>query len=534
MAKNNKTFLVAGIIALVIVIAGAAVFFLWQREPEGLQVGISTLPDSLNPVLPQNTQGLNADELVFDGLVNFEVDSVSGRQITELALADSITQDQETKTGYDVVLKDVKWHDGHPVTAADVAFSFAAYMDPANESPLRTYLSGFLKSVTATGDKTLRLEFRDPIPEFRAIPVLTFKIIPAQYNGAALSTDLRSGENERLFATKPVGTGPYKLKDWEIGKWLTFDANSDYVRHVPATSSLVLRRILDPVIRLNEFRQKRINLILETSPLDHAEVEKMGNVDFNSFLPYAFYQIAINTKSETFGKADTRAVLSEAVDRKALVPGITDRDDLALVNDGPFPSNLFDRNFADYGVEPFADLHPYDPGKAASDATAAGLSGKTVILLFPDSMGDFGQKMADSLVAQYAKIGLTVEAKRTGDQVFRRLVFSEKNYDLALIYADGFDNVYSDLGNWYKTQGQRNIYGLADSTLDSLFTVWDSTVKAKDWIDLTRQIHTRISQLAPAVPLVSIEKEVYSRAIKNIVIASDNPFLSVEDWAQVK
>lgn len=531
---NKKSFLVIGLVALVLAGAATAVFFLWEREPEGLVVGISNLPDSLNPVLPQNLQGLNANELVYDGLVNFEVDVSSGQMYPDMALAESITQDQTTKKGYDVVLKDVKWHDGAPVTAADVEFSFAAYVLPENASPQREYLNSFIESVKAVDDKSLRIEFRKPIPEFRAIPVLTFKIIPSTYKGAKLSVNLKEGENERLFATSPVGTGPFKLATWEIGKWLTFEANPTYLRRVPATSTLVLRKIIDPVIRLNEFRQKRINLILETSPMDRAEVEKMGNVQFSSFLPYAYYQVAVNGRVPLFKSTEARYALSAAVDRRTLVPGITEREDLTLVNNGPFPSNLFSKNFAEYNVAPFSDPHPYDPAAAQTLAEKSGLKGQTAVLLFPDSMGDFGQKMADSLAAQYAQIGLTVEVKRTGDQVFNRLVFSEKTYDLALIYADGFDNLYSDLGKWYRPQGAKNIYGLADQGLEALFDTWDATVVAADWIQVTRSLHDRIGELAPAVPLVSIQKDVYSRAIKNVVIASDNPFLSVEEWAQVK
>lgn len=533
-SKNNKSLMVIVLVVVALLGAGAAVFFLWEREPEGLVVGISNLPDSLNPVLPQNTQGLNANELVFDGLVNFEVDVASGQMYSDLALAESVTQDTTTKKGYDVVLKDVQWHDGAPVTAADVEFSFAAYVLPENESPQRDYLNSFIESVKAVDAKTLRIEFRKPLPEFRAIPVLTFKIIPSTYKGVQLSTNLRAGENERAFATAPIGTGPFSLATWEIGKWLTFKANPSYLRRVPATDSLVLRRIIDPVIRLNEFSQKRINLILETSPLDRAEVEKLGNVQFSSFLPYAYYQVSVNTKVPLFAKAEARYALSAAVDRKVLVPGISDRDDLTLVNNGPFPSNLFARNFAEYNVEPFADPHPFDAAQAVTAAESAGLKGQTAVLLFPDSMGDFGQKMADSLAEQYAKIGLTVEVKRTGDQVFNRLVFGEKNYDLALVYADGFDNVYSETGKWYRTGGAKNISGVADKSLDALFDTWDNTVVAADWINVTRQIHTKIGELAPAVPLVSVKKDVYSRAINNVVIASDNPFLSVEEWAQVK
>ena len=114
------------------------------------------------------------------------------------------------------------------------------------------------------------------------------------------------------------------------------------------------------------------------------------------------------------------------------------------------------------------------------------------------------------------------------------MVFQEKNYDLALVYAEGFDNVYSDVAQWYRTGGALNVTGTADPALDALFRQWDATVVATDWINLTRKIHDEISALSPAVPLVSIKKDVYSRAIKNVVIASDNPFLSVEEWAQNK
>jgi ABC-type transport system substrate-binding protein len=529
---QKKNAIIVGAIAALVLAATAAVFMFWQREPEGLVVGISTLPDSLNPVLEQNLQGKNANELVFDGLANFEVDVASGKLNAELALADSITQDPVTKTTYTVVLKDVKWHDGAPVTAADVAYSFAAYMAPENKSPKRDYLNSFISAVKAQDAKTVSIEFRKPIPEFRAIPVLTFKIIPENYKGAKLSTNLRSGEKERAFATAPVGTGPFVFETWEIGKWLTFKANASYLRHPPATSSLVLRRVLDPVIRLNEFREARINLILETSPADRPMVEKMGGVQFSSYMPYAFYQVAINSKQPVFASATARYALSAAVDRKALVPGVTDRDDLTIVNDGAFPSDLFSRNFAEYNVPPFGATHPHDPASAASLAEKSGLKGKTAVLLFPDSLGDLGQKMADSLVAQYAKIGLAVEAKRTGDQVFNRLVFNEKKYDLALVYAEGFDNLYSDMGKWHRSNGALNVTGVTDAGLDALFQTWDNTVVATDWIKVTRDLQAKIGALQPSVPLVSLKKDVYSRAIKNVVIASDNPFLSVESWAQ--
>src|SRR5574344_2290299 len=96
--KMNKKSLIGIIIAAVVVILAAVGFLIWRSaQPKGITVAVSTLPDSLNPVLEQNTSGLNADELIFDGLTNFEVDESSGKLYTEFAVAENIEQNQKDK-----------------------------------------------------------------------------------------------------------------------------------------------------------------------------------------------------------------------------------------------------------------------------------------------------------------------------------------------------------------------------------------------------------------------------------------------------
>ncbi|HAH61599.1 MAG TPA: ABC transporter substrate-binding protein [Treponema sp.] len=526
--KMSKKSIIAIVVVAVLVLASAGAFLIWKAQPKGIVVAVSTLPDSLNPVLDQNTSGLNADELVFDGLTNFEVDETSGKLYTELALAESIEQDPVNKKTYTALLRGVSWHDGTPVTADDVAYSFAAYTDKENNSPKRDYLMSFIESVTAIDEKTVRIEFVNPLPEFRAYPVLTFKIIPSKYNGQEMQVNMRAGENERKFATAPVGTGPFKLSGWEIGKWVTFEANGSYFKDRPQADTLVIKKVIDPIIRMNEMRKGRVNLILETNPMDRAAVAKISNVDINSYMPYAFYEVAINTK--LFPNAEGRRAMAMALNKPALIPTITDQDSGVILNNGPFPSNLFSANIPEYVDEPMPNLLPYDLEKAKSFASSGGVSGQNAILLYPDSMGEFGEKMADGIVKQLAAIGLNVEAKRTGDQVFKRMVYTEKSYELALMYCEGFDNLYSSIGDWYRSKGTQNITGLADSKLNSLFDSWDKEVVTAKWVDLTLKIDQRICELSPALYLCSLEKDVYSRGLENVAIATDNPFLSVENW----
>ncbi|MFC2420869.1 MAG: ABC transporter substrate-binding protein, partial [Treponema maltophilum] len=201
-----------------------------------------------------------------------------------------------------------------------------------------------------------------------------------------------------------------------------------------------------------------------------------------------------------------------------------------ILNYGPFPSNLFSANIPEYVNQPMPNNLPYNVQKAKILAASGGISGQNAILLYPDSMGEFGEKMANGIAKQLAAIGLNVEARRTGDRVFDRMVNTEKSYELALMYCEGFDNLYSSIGDWYRSNGEKNVTGVADGKLNSLFDAWEKEIVTANWINLTLQIDKRICELSPALFLCSLEKDVYSRGLENVAIATDNPFLSVEYW----
>jgi len=524
----NKKSIIAICAAAAAVIASITAIVVLKSQPKGMTVAVSTLPDSLNPILEQNTSGLNANELIFDGLTNAEVNEATGKYRIEFALAENIEQDQKDRKTYKVTLRDVTWHDGEPLTSADVVYSFKAYTDKANNSPKREYIESFIEDIVAVDEKTVNVIFKKPIPEYNAYAVLTFKIIPSKYNGQEMSTNMREGDNEKSFATAPIGTGPFKFSNWEILKWITFDANGLYFKSVPQAETLVIKRTIDPIIRMNELKKGRINLILETNPMDRPAVAKISNVDINSYLPYAFYEVELNTK--LFPNAEGRQAMAMALDKKNLIPSITDQESGVVINNGPYPSNLYTTTIPNYFNKEVPNLLPYNLEKAKELAASSGIKGQNAILIYPDSMGEFGKQMAEGIAKQLSEIGLNVEPKKTGDQVFKRMVFKEKSYEMALMYRDGFDNQYSTLGDSYRTNGSENVTGIADKKLNALFDELGKENETKTWLGLTQSVNERVSELSPALYLCTLQKDVYSRGLKNVVIATDNPFLSVENW----
>jgi ABC-type transport system substrate-binding protein len=525
MIRLNKK----SVFGFAVTVAAAAVLSMGcSLGAKGMTAAVSTLPDSLNPILEQNTMGLNVNELLFDGLTNNEVDLNSGSLYTDFALADEIVQDEATRKIYTVTLRDVLWHDGNPVTADDVVYSFQAYMLEENASPNREYLASYIEDVIAIDDKTVEIHFKDPIPEYNAYPVLTFKIIPSVYNGQKMNVNMRAGENERAFATNPVGTGPFKFSNWEIGKQIDFEQNKDYFKSVPKASTFTIKRTIDPVVRLNELRRGRINLILETNPMDRPTIEKMGDVDINSYMPYAYYEVAIN--NSTFSNPDARKAMAKALDKVNLIPEITDQDSGVIINYGPYPTDIFPVAVPEHYTELLPDLLPYDVEEAKALAASSGLDGQNIILIYPDSMGEFGKQLAEGVARQLSEIGLNVDARRTGDQVYERMVYKEKSFELAIIYRDGFDNMYSTMANLYGTNGVENVTGVSDAELDKLFAQAADSPKIEDWVPTILNIHAKMSDVCPSLFLFTLQKEVYSRGIGNVAMATDNPFLSAEDW----
>jgi hypothetical protein len=90
----------------------------------------------------------------------------------------------------------------------------------------------------------------------------------------------------------------------------------------------------------------------------------------------------------------------------------------------------------------------------------------------------------------------------------------EKKFDLALIYNDGFDNGYSAMGELFRSDGLLNVSGIADAKLDELFKEWSVAVEVPRWVEASARIHQRVGDLAPAVFLFTMEKDVYSRGLR--------------------
>jgi ABC-type transport system substrate-binding protein len=508
--------------------------------PRRIVIATRELPARLDPVRVASPAEENACELLFDGLVNVAAND-SGVATPVLGLAKSIDQDLEDRALYKVSLREARWHDGRELDSQDVAASFAAYAEGANRSPRRDYLLGLIESVEPDGPRGVLVRFREPIAEFRAWYVLAFKIVPRLYKGQPMPTD-RSGSMGAAFAAAPVGTGPFRFQSRSASE-IVFSASSGGIRGAPASEGIVLRRIGETKDRIQALIKGKVDVISDTGPLDRPLLESSGGIMVQSYMPHAFYSVAINLRKPALSGVDARRAMVRAVDRAALVPGLTDKASSVELNRGPFPDSLLTKVLPEYFREGFVDKLPYNPAQATRLAASSGLTAATdassfespqlLKLAFPASWGEFGSRLASELSYQLGLSHIGVKPLRLSDEAYAKAL-AERDYDLAIVYHEGYDNLFSGISDLYRTNSPGNETGISDPRLDALLAERDTAIEVTSWIQNTLALHDLLSELVPYIPLFGIEKDLFYRNIRSVLIASDNPFLTAERWSIAK
>jgi peptide/nickel transport system substrate-binding protein len=215
---------------------------------------------------------------------------------------------------------DARWHDGRPVTASDVAFSFDVFRDSIFDAGARPYLAGL--RVTAEDSATVRIAFSESSPEqlydatyhVRILPQHVWDTIPRQ----------RWAEDTNLAHL--IGSGPYHVQDWRRGRFLSLVADSSWAAAKPAPP---IRRVVwrfspDPDAALNLVLGHEADLMETVGAPDRVQ-RVAGDTSFRTVTyPAAVYGFLAFRVADAAGKPhpllgdrDLRRALTQAVDRPA-------------------------------------------------------------------------------------------------------------------------------------------------------------------------------------------------------------------------
>ncbi|MFA5976234.1 MAG: ABC transporter substrate-binding protein, partial [Elusimicrobiota bacterium] len=204
---------------------------------------------TLNPVLISDSASGDIAGLVFNGLVKYDKD---------INLVGDLAKSCDVKRGgLEIVFhlrEGVRWHDGLPFTAEDVLFTYQKLRDPKVHTP---YSSDFedIESVTAPDPFTVRVLYRKPFAP--GLASWGMGIVPKHI--------FETGDfNSHPANRAPIGTGPYRFKEWKPAQYILLEVNPDYFEGRPFIQRYVYRIIPDQSVEFLEMRNQSIDALTLT------------------------------------------------------------------------------------------------------------------------------------------------------------------------------------------------------------------------------------------------------------------------------
>lgn len=284
-----------------------------DRADGYLTVGIGAGPNGFDPRLSSDEGSERVAQLVYSRLMELD-DSL--RAVPGLAER----LDRPDPLTWVVTLRDgIRFHDGRPLTSADVLYTLRTILDPATASPLRgAYRS--VESVDAPDARTVRFRLTEAVESF---PMqLVVSIVP-------------DGSGPEL-RTHPIGTGPYRFVSAAADDRVVLARFDGYFRGPAENAGIVLRILPDDTMRGLELRHGGVDVVINDVPPDlvHALDGRDGlRVVTAPGTDYSY--IGINTRDPQLADARLRRALAFAVDRQAIVTHL--RRSLAGVATGILP-----------------------------------------------------------------------------------------------------------------------------------------------------------------------------------------------------
>jgi peptide/nickel transport system substrate-binding protein len=270
-------------------------------------IALSSEPENLNPVFMDFYSG---NWKFFNGLISYDQDL---NLVPDLAATlPEFSPDGKTVT---VNLRDdVRFHDGEPLTAEDVVFTWQALANPSVGSELqgRFDLVNVLESVRATSEHSVEFTLKRTDPAF--IHKLIVGIVPQH---------LLEGQdlNTTSFNQNPVGTGPYIFSEWRPGERIVMEANPDYFKEPANIGRVVFTFVEDESARVALIANGTIDATGLPPRLaagfrgdDRFQVLEVPTAD-TRFIP-------LPNENEVLSDPRVRRAIAMSINRQAIIDGV--------------------------------------------------------------------------------------------------------------------------------------------------------------------------------------------------------------------
>ncbi len=416
---------------------------------------------TLLPVLASDGTSSDINGLVYDGLVRYDKDlNLEG------ALAErwDISDDNLTLTFH--LRRGVRWHDGAPFTADDVLFTYQLLVDPKTPT---AYAERYrqVASAEVIDAHTFRVRYHKPLA-----PALVSWAFPIHPRHLLQGTDITRSP----LASRPVGTGPYRLVEWQRGERIVLEANPTYFGGAPFIQRVLYRVIPDATTMFLEMQSGGLDF-MGLTPLQYA-MQTDTPAFRRRFRKYrypafAYTYLGYNLRRPMFQDRRVRQALSYAIDKQEIIDGVL--LGLGQIASGPYTPGSWVHN-------PHVQAYEYNPQKARELLAEAGWrdsdgdgvldrEGRSLAFTIVTNQGnDQRVKAGEIIQRRLSEVGVQVKLRVVEWATFLKEFINPGNFDATLLgWSGGIDpDVYNVWHSSKTAPGELNFIGFHNAEADQL------------------------------------------------------------------
>ncbi|WP_338762576.1 ABC transporter substrate-binding protein [Massilia sp. METH4] len=423
--------------------------------------------------------------------------------------------------------KGVRWHDGHPFDAGDVKFSIEQIWPTYHSA-----VTNVIAKVSTPDAHTVVLRLKEKWPILvRHLGVSAGQILPQHlFEGTDILTN--------PYNNKPVGTGPFRFKEWQRGSHIVLERNPDYyLPGLPHLDRIVWKVINDSASRAAALETGAAHYAAR-NPITFSDAARLkGNpnlaIDTQQYEPNSYW-LEFNLRDPVIGKLAVRQAIAHAIDRAALVKTVWGGYGAPL--DAPVPSGVPEYFTKD------VPTYPFDPKRAEQLLDAAGLprkAGGWRFRLTHDFIpfGDDYRRTGEFVRQALRRVGIDVSLGAKDLSTWTRDVFTKRDFQVISTWGGWTRDPQNNLEIRFGARGDKRgvpwykVSGYANREVEALLAPTRSGADPA----LRKTNYRRVQQLVqaelPVLPLLEVYFfSVFNKRVRNV---NELPYQTRNNWANV-
>ncbi len=353
-------------------------------------IALQVEPSKLNPITYQDTETGFVLGSICDPLVTLDEE---GEFIADDSVVESFSVD-ETGSEYTFVIREgITFHNGDPLTAHDVKFTFEAFMDEELGSPHHRYYTG-IESLEMEGDYVLTVVLSEPNVTFLTMSRLRNHVLPKDYIEEV---------GWEGYERNPIGSGPFKFVEHSPGNRIVLEKFDDYWGKKAEIDEIVFRFYPELSTAIMALETGAVDFMPEMPAEEFMDLQDRGapGLSFETYQKFEDHRICFNKREDSeFSDVRVRQAVAYAIDINELI-ALT-RGDMAIPARGRIPS--FHPAYAEN-----ANAYDVDLDKARELLAEAGYpDGFKTAIYAPAGYRERVQE-AQQIQQQLAQIGIQAE-----------------------------------------------------------------------------------------------------------------------------